>query len=37
MIDLEKEEVLNLKKQLIRDGYPAEVAEKIADWYTIRP
>jgi hypothetical protein len=34
---LEKEELLNLKKKLISDGYPADVAEKIADWYTIEP
>jgi hypothetical protein len=36
LIDLEKEELLNLKKALIRDGYPAKVAEKIAAWYVIQ-
>jgi hypothetical protein len=37
LIDLEKEEFLNLKKALIRDGYPADIAEKIAAWYIIKP
>jgi hypothetical protein len=37
LIDLKKEKLLNLKKALIMNGYPAEVAEKIAEWYIIEP